>query len=184
MCKPSLRQLIVIMGASLMLLVAGPGRADSRDEIALKSDGALLQLRDHARGADKLIERASGVLVFPDIVKMGFGEGGQYGEGALLVAGEPVAFYATAGDQYGLPLGANSKAEVILFMTDEALVSFRNSLSWQVGVDAGVSPVRLQVDGAIESRRDVGPVLSFSFSDQGLLHDLDMQGSRINRIAR
>lgn len=177
-------QALLATAAVALVMLSTPGRADSRDEITDKSDGALAQLTGHARGVDKLIKRAVGVLVFPDIVKMGFGEGGQYGEGALLVGGEPVAFYATAGEHYGLPLGANSKAEVILFMTSEALLAFRNSLSWQVGVDAGVSPVKLRPDGAIESGREAAPVLSFSFSDQGLLHDLDMEGSRINRIAR
>jgi lipid-binding SYLF domain-containing protein len=40
-------------------------------------------------GARELAAKAEGVLVFPSVVKAGFGFGGEYGEGALLIRGRP-----------------------------------------------------------------------------------------------
>ena len=42
-------------------------------------------------GARELANSAAGILVFPSVVKAGFGFGGEYGEGALLIQGRPVA---------------------------------------------------------------------------------------------
>jgi lipid-binding SYLF domain-containing protein len=44
-------------------------------------------------GARELANKAAGVLVFPTVVKAGFGIGGEYGEGAMLVAERPVGYY-------------------------------------------------------------------------------------------
>lgn len=171
----------------LVLLLFWPALAvaDSREEIMAGASAVLGELRSHAPGVDTLLKRARGVLVFPDVVKMGFGTGGEYGEGALLIQGEPAAWYATAGDRHGLPEGASRKAEVILFMTDEALIAFRNTVSWQVGVHGEVDLV--QADGAtggLRLAREDHPVLGFTLSDVGLLEHLDLNGNTINRIAR
>ena len=89
---------------SLALVVAPQVSADNKAMIDGNTALALERLRDHFVGAEELLDSAVGVLVFPDVVKMGFGEGGQYGEGALLVEREPVAYYATAGSKFGLQL--------------------------------------------------------------------------------
>src|SRR5258706_15444530 len=43
----------------------------------------------HAPGSQDLVATAAGVLVFPTVVKAGFGFGGEYGEGELLIGGRP-----------------------------------------------------------------------------------------------
>lgn len=131
-----------------------------------------------------LLERASGVLVFPEVVKMGFGVGGQYGEGPLLIKGEPVAYYATAGASFGLQLGAQYKSEVILFMTEDALVTFRRSHGWEAGLDGSVAVVDTGAGGKIDTRMFNQPVLVFIFSNRGLMGNLTLEGSKITRIAR
>lgn len=168
----------------LGVVLATPALADHRSEIESKSATALDQLRGHAREMEKLLKRASGVLVFPDVVEMTFGEGGRYGEGALLIEGEPVAYYATAGAPHGVPATEGRKAEVILFMTREALIKFRNTIDWKVGVSEGVTRVRMDERGRLETPRAVPPVLGFAFSDRGLMGHLDLDGTSINRIAR
>jgi lipid-binding SYLF domain-containing protein len=65
------------MGIVLALgLAALQASADSREDIESKSGVALGELRDFAPGVDGLLNKARGVLVFPDIVNMGFGVGG------------------------------------------------------------------------------------------------------------
>jgi lipid-binding SYLF domain-containing protein len=159
--------------------------ADSRDEIELKTDNALSALQSYAPGSGELIRRARGVLVFPDVVAMGFGSGGQYGEGALLVGGKPVAYYASAAaDRHGVLADIPRKSEVILFMTDDALIAFRNTVGWQDGVHGEIDLVRADVNGAVTLEREGHPLLGFSFSDTQLFDSIDFKGTTLNRIAR
>jgi lipid-binding SYLF domain-containing protein len=175
----------LILGMYFLLLLWTPmALPDSKSHIDAKSREALERLREHAPGAGSLLEKAVGILVFPDVVKMGFGVGGQYGEGSLLVDGEPVAYYATAGASFGLQLGAQYKSEVILFMTGEALARFRGSQGWEVGVDSSVAILDLGAGGKIDTLTLSQPVVGFIFSNAGLMANLTLEGSRIMRIAR
>ena len=177
---------ITILLAALLTLALGVtvARADSKQRIDTESLKALDKLRAHAAAAGPLLDEASGVLVFPDVVKMGFGVGGQYGEGSLLVDGKPVAYYATAGASFGLQVGVQYKAEVILFMTEEALQNFRNSQGWEVGVDGSAAIVDVGAGGKIDSKMVNQPVVAFIFSNKGLMGNLTLEGSKITRIAR
>lgn len=177
------RATIILLG--LLLFLTGPLlQADSVEEIDAGSIQALERLKSHAEGIENLLQDAAAVLVFPDVVKLGFGVGGQYGEGVLLVKGEPVAYYATAGASFGLQLGAQSKSEVILFLTREALVDFRNSRGWEVGVDGSVALPEQGAGGRIDTRNISEPVVGFIFSNQGLMGNLSFEGAKITRIAR
>jgi lipid-binding SYLF domain-containing protein len=169
---------------SLLVLLAPMAPADSKSHIDAKSLEALERLKEHVPEAGSVLERAAGILVFPDVVKMGFGVGGQYGEGALILDGEPVAYYATAGASFGLQLGAQYKSEVILFMTEEALTRFRGSQGWEVGVDSSVAILNVGMGGKIDTRTLSQPVVAFIFSNAGLMANLTLEGSKIMRIAR
>ena len=174
----SLVTLLAAMALSMTVL------ADTREVIDAQTDQALDRLREYNGEAAGLLEEAVGVLVFPDVVKMGFGVGGQYGEGSLLVDGKPVAYYATAGASFGLQVGVQYKAEVILFMTEEALQNFRNSQGWEVGVDGSAAIVDVGAGGKIDSKMVNQPVVAFIFSNKGLMGNLTLEGSKITRIAR
>jgi lipid-binding SYLF domain-containing protein len=167
------------------LLIAVPlARADSKAAIDSGSLEALVKLREHSSHAGELLDRAAGVLVFPDVVKMGFGVGGEYGEGSLMVGGEPRAYFVTAGASFGLQLGAQFKSEVILFMTEEALQKFQNSRGWKVGVDGSVALLNLGGGGSIDTANVREPVVGFIFSNHGLMYNLTMEGSKISRVAK
>ncbi len=180
-----IREVLPLLAAVLGLaLSAGDLQADSRQHIDAKSVEALERLREHSADAGRLAETAVGVLVFPDVVKMGFGVGGQYGEGSLLVEGEPVAYYATAGASFGLQLGAEYKSEIILFMTEQSLADFRNSHGWEVGIDGTVVMADVGAEGKLDSLTGKQPVVGFIFSNQGLMGSLSFEGSKFMRIAR
>ena len=113
-----------------------------------------------------------------------FGVGGEYGEGVLLVEGKPEAYYATAGASFGLQLGAQTKSEVIVFTTAEALASFRASNGWQAGVDGSIAMPASGAGGSLDTRSLEEPVVGFIFSNQGLMGNLTFEGAKITRIAR
>lgn len=168
----------------VLLLLSPPGRAESVEEINARADDALAFLRDHVEGVDVLLRKAAGVLVFPHIVKLGFGAGGQYGEGVLLVDQRPTGYYATSGAPFGLPLGVQFKAEVILFVSREALQDFRDSLSWEVGVDADVALPHHAAGKAVSAGDGDHAVVGFIFSSEGLSSNLTFEGAKISRLAR
>jgi lipid-binding SYLF domain-containing protein len=167
-----------------LLLLALPSWSDSRQTIDTQSEEALQRLAQHWPASAQMIEKASGVLIFPDVVKVGFGVGGQYGEGVLRIGGKPVSYFSTAGASFGLQLGAEYKAEVILFMTPQALADFRNGHGWTVGTDNEVQIVdssdMVGADIALSEQR----VIAFIFSNQGVMGNLTLAGSKITPIAR
>jgi lipid-binding SYLF domain-containing protein len=170
---------------AVVLLVLSPAlSADDKAKIDSGTQKALEKLRSHSEKAGELVDKAAGVLVFPDVVKMGFGVGGQYGEGSLLVKDMPTSYFVTAGASFGLQVGAQVKSEVILFMTKEALSKFQNSSGWRVGVDGSVALIKLGGGGSIDTAKINQPVVGFIFSNQGLMYNLTMEGTKITRIAR
>jgi len=173
------------VGAVVACLLAAPTvLADSVEYINTHTQQALSVLRQSTDGAGEVLDHAAGVLVFPDIFKLGFGAGGQYGEGVLLVQGQPVAYYSTAGDNYGQLPGARFKSEVIVFRTQEALQQFRNRHGWQVGVDGKVSLARPDPGHGLNFAGGDDSTVGFIFSNQGLVADLTMEGAHITRLAR
>ena len=57
-------------------------------------------------GAESFIKKAKGVLIFPQVIKAGFGIGGEYGEGALRIGGKTVEYYSTMAASIGFQFGA------------------------------------------------------------------------------
>ena len=96
--------LSLLMVFLILLPLASP-RADDKAKIDAGTVEALVELRNHSSKAGELLDRAAGVLVFPDVVKMGFGVGGEFGEGSLLVPGKPTSYFVTAGASFGLQVG-------------------------------------------------------------------------------
>jgi len=172
---------LVVACALLSMLAAGVG-ADSASTIDADVDATLAELMDRAPNVAALVDKASGVLVFPDMVVMGFGEGGQYGEGALRVRGETVAYFAVAGPLAEPGNGRRVKREMLLFMTPESLLKLRETRSYRVGVDAEV--LALEPGGAEVDQLAPEGVLGLSVDDAGAIALSTMQGNVIARIAR
>jgi lipid-binding SYLF domain-containing protein len=177
-----------ILGRALLvcltwLLLGGGAQAADKVAIDKKVAAALSTFRQQASAAG-LLDKAAGVLVFPDVVEMGFGIGGEYGEGALLVDGKPEAYYSTAGSSLGLQVGAQYKAQIILFMTDPVLKDFRKARGWEAGVDGSIALARFGAGGAIDTNTLQAPIIGFVFSNRGFMYNLSLEGSRITPIKR
>ena len=110
--------------------------------------------------------------------------GGEYGEGALLVDGEIVDYYANAGASLGLQLGAQRKSLVMTFLTEEALHIFRNSEGWKAGVDGSVALLEWGVGGDVNTMDFQSPVVGFIFDNQGLMYNLSLEGTKFTRLPK
>lgn len=173
--------------AMTMLLAAtigSPVKAATAAEINADAYATMQKFEGRVRGGQDLSRRAAGILVFPSVVKAGFGVGGEYGEGVLLIGGQPAAYYNTVSASVGFQLGAQARSVVIMFMTQQALNSFRNKQGWKVGVDGSVAIVTLGVGGAIDTNTINKPVIGFILDQKGLMYNLTLEGSKISRINR
>jgi lipid-binding SYLF domain-containing protein len=124
------------------------------------------------------------MLVFPKVIKAGIGVGGEYGEGALLIDGEPVEYYSTASASVGFQLGAQQKSQVIMFMNDDVLNEFRETKGWEVGVNGSVAIAEIGAGGEISSNTAKQPIIGFIFSNKGLMYNLTLEGSKMTKIVR
>lgn len=173
--------------ASLILLglVLSPlAQAASGEVIDSKAQAAIATFRDTTAAGAELLDSAAGVLVFPNVVEMGFGIGGAYGEGSLLVQGETVDYYSTAGASFGLQVGLQFKALIVLFMNESVLAKFRRSKGWEAGVDGSIALATVGAGGSIDTSILDQPIIGFMFSNKGLMYNLTLQGNKISKLER
>ncbi|NWG92956.1 MAG: hypothetical protein HXY21_10700 [Parvularculaceae bacterium] len=168
--------------AACLFAFAGSADAASKSKIDRRVDKALAEFRDQIGGADAVLSRAAGVLVFPSIKKAGIGIGGEYGEGALRIGGRTVAYYSSAAASIGFQLGAQARRQIIVFLDQKALEKFRASDGWDIGVDASVAVVTLDAGGQIDTKELNQPIVAFIFDGKGLMYNLALEGSKISRI--
>ncbi len=165
-----------------LVAIASGATAASRQEIDGKVDAALKRFYAEAPAGADAARSAKGVLVFPNVVKAGFGIGGEYGAGALRIDGASVDYYSTTAASVGLQIGAEQKTIVLCFMTDEALAAFRKSNGFEVGVDGSVAIIDSGAGGAIGTTMAKGPVIGFVFGRSGLMANISLEGAKISKI--
>ena len=86
------KTLLAAMLTSVACLDIGNASAASKTEIDAKVQEATENFHKQTAAGKSLAQKAAGMLVFPEVIKAGVGIGGEYGEGALVVKGKPVAY--------------------------------------------------------------------------------------------
>ena len=158
--------------------------AASAAEIDMKVDSALAEFRKEVPGGDDFLAKASGVVVFPRVIKAGLVVGGEYGEGALRIGDKTVQYYNIASASFGLQLGAQEYAIVMVFLNNEALQKFRDSKGWEAGVDGSVEIAKWGAGEDINTQNFKAPIVGFVFSNKGLMAGISIEGSKITRIEK
>jgi lipid-binding SYLF domain-containing protein len=171
-----------LVSAGALLQTSAQGEAASGPEINASAGATLERFFYQVPGSQGLAARAAGVLVFPTVIKAGFGVGGEYGEGAMQVGGRTVAFYNVLSASIGFQLGAQARSVIILFMTPQALGNFQRIDGWRVGVDGSVVLVAVGAGGSIDTDKITNPVVGFILDSKGLMYNLTLEGSKISRI--
>ena len=169
---------------TICLFVSAQAQAASKQEIDSDVQYALQAFYDLNPGNKELASKASGMLIFPSVMKAGFVVGGEYGEGALWINNKPVEYYSIASASVGLQLGAQSRSEIILFMEKSALDNFRAHDGWSVGVDGSVAVINEGAGKDINTETTKDPIIAVIFSSKGLMGNLSLEGSKFSRIVR
>jgi len=177
-----------LAGAALALAgctTTGAGSSDpdaKRREIDAGVDRTVQRLYATVPGSREIASRARGILVFPEVLAAGFIVGGEYGEGSLRSGGRTQAYYSTVTGSLGFQAGAQSKAVVFMFMTDEALQKFLASKGWTAGADASVALAKVGANGAVDINTARAPVVGFVMTNAGLMANLNLEGTKVTRL--
>lgn len=166
---------------AIVLAIPATALADSAEVTDTKVNETIEIFKKEVNGADVFLNQATGYLVFPRVIKIGIGLGGETGEGALRVGGATEGYYRTSSGSIGFQLGAQAKSIVIAFMTPESLDKFRNSEGWKIGVDGSVALIDLGAGKTIDSQNIKDPVVGFIFGSKGLMYNLTLEGSKIHK---
>jgi lipid-binding SYLF domain-containing protein len=173
---------VALVAASALVLEPHPGEAASAAKLEADANETLHSFVRQVPGARELANKASGILVFPSVVKAGFGVGGEYGEGILLDQKKVEGYYNLVSASFGFQLGVQERSIIIMFLTEDALAGFMRRAGWKVGVDGSVTVITVGVGGSIDTDKIVSPVIGFVLDPKGLMYNLTLEGSKISRI--
>jgi len=168
--------------AAVLALPLGGAQAASLAEIDAEVNDVMKRFYKEVGSSEELAAKAEAVLTFPSVIKAGFGIGGEYGEGALRINGKSVDYYSTAAASIGFQIGVQSRAVILMFMTEAALKQFRASDGWEVGVDASVALIKIGAGGAIDTNNIKEPIVGFIFGEKGLMYNLSLEGSKMTKL--
>ena len=170
----------------LLILLCSTSMAFSTTakEIDVSVEVTLERFNKEIPGAESFIKKAKGVLIFPQVIKAGFGIGGEYGEGALRIGGKTVEYYSTMAASIGFQLGAQTKSIILVFTKEDALKAFRNSDGWKARVDGSVALISLGMGDSLDTTTVKDPIVAFVFGQKGLMYNLTIEGSKFNKLQR
>ena len=155
--------------------------AASAKEIDTGADEAIVKFENEVKGGKAFLTNSKGMLVFPTVIKGGAGFGGEYGEGALRVAGKTADYYSMLQGSFGLQLGGEVKTVYLVFLEQEALNKFRAGEGWKAGVDGSVSLVTLGAGGTIDTNTLKDPIVAFVLGQKGLMYNLSLEGTKFTK---
>lgn len=161
--------------------------AQSREEQRVQNITKVLaetQAMPDQQLPDWLLERAQGIAVIPEVIKVGLGVGGRGGRGVMLVrtpTGEwsNPSFITLAGGSFGWQAGVQSSDVVLVFTTRKGVEGITGG-KFTLGADASVAvgPVGRQVSGATDVTFDA-EVYSYSRA-KGLFGGVAIDGTVIS----
>ena len=178
------RRTLCVGGAAAAVLAGcangvGENAAARLDARVNTTKDYLFQTYPNAAG---LIQGAKGVLYMPLMTEAGFGFGGAYGQGALRINDATVDYYSATQASFGLQIGAQQYAHVLIFQTDQALANFRSAPGWVAEAGAYYAlPARGLAVGA-DTITSQQPVVAMIFGQSGLMAGASIAGTKYTRI--
>jgi len=179
----SRRTFLTTVAASATLAACGNGlNSNGAATIDARVQATLAQMYRDVPDARALADKAVGMLVMPLVTEAGFGIGGAYGRGALIVGGVTVDYYAQAKASFGLQLGAQQYAHVLFFLTEDALADFRTANGWVAGADIKYAVASESGRFSADTITVATPVVALVFGGTGLIVGASLEGAKYTRI--
>ena len=177
------------LAATMLAGFAAPGvaLAQTREEKRVATVTQVLaesQAMPDQQIPDWLLQRAQGIAIIPEVIKVGLGIGGRGGRGVLLVrtpdgGWSPPSFITLAGGSFGWQAGVQASDIVLVFTTRKGVEGITGG-KFTLGADASVAvgPVGRQVSGATDVTLDA-EVYSYSRA-KGLFGGIAIDGTVIS----
>ena len=179
---------ILAFATSLALIIGivfvTTSSAKTAQENNSEVNAALEFFLQHVKGGKDFLNAAKGVLIIPNIIKVGVGVGGEYGEGAMRIGGKTVEYYSIAAGSIGLQIGAQKKNLILVFKQDEALNHFRKSSDWKVGVDGSAAFIDVGAGKSVDTLNIKNPIVAFMFGHRGLMANATIEGAKFTKLVR
>jgi lipid-binding SYLF domain-containing protein len=159
-------------------------RSSQRDVIDIRVRDAIGIMYREFPDSRELRAKSAGMLMMPLVTEAGFGVGGGYGEGALLIDDAIVDYYSFVMGSFGFQIGAQQSAHALFFMTPAALADFRGASGWTAGGDIQYAlPDQGDAIGTSTTKL-LSPVIAVVFGQQGLIAGATLNGGKYTRIVR
>jgi lipid-binding SYLF domain-containing protein len=146
---------------------------------AAKTLQALYQTNPTAQAIG---QKATAILIFPKVTKVGLVFGGSYGEGVLMRGSSVSGYYNSVSASWGLQAGAESFGYVVFLMNDRALTYLNASKGWELGIDPSVTLVNEGVAKNLSTSTLKKNAYAFVFDEKGLMVDVSLEGTKISHI--
>lgn len=171
-----------LMLACLSFALAAPTYAESAGEIDAKVAASLKKFREDVKGADDYLKAAKGVLVIPEVKKVGLIVAAQWGTGALQAGGKNMGYYKMEAGSAGFQAGYQKADYVFVFFSEGALKKFRDSKGWTVGAEAGLTFVEVSTGVGADTLKSQDAVAAFAFAKEGLMAGWSAKGTKFTPV--
>lgn len=152
-------------------------------DLEAKARLSLQQLNATAPRTQQLQHMAKAVLVFPEILKVGFIAGAQGGKGVMFGPdGTVIGYYTARAVSYGLQAGGQEFSQAMFLMSDAAISYLNSSDGWSVGMGPSVVVVDEGMGKSMTSTTLQSDVYAFIFGQQGLMAGMGVQGQKISKF--
>jgi lipid-binding SYLF domain-containing protein len=175
---------VMLIGRPIAALATEKAEAQSIVDKA-KVTFTDLMSDEHYAWIHGYLKNAKGVIIFPQVLKAGFGVGGSGGTGVLLAQNvasgtwsEP-AFYTLGSVTFGFQFGGEA-AEIIMLAVNQKAVDSLLSSSVKLGGDVSVAigPLGTGAKGALTIPEVTADFVSFSKA-KGIYGGLNLEGTVI-----
>jgi len=155
----------------------------SAPKITSDARAALNDLYAKNPSARRLGSSASGVLVFPHIVKGGLIVGAEAGNGALFGRdGSTKGYYQSAGASYGLQAGLQKYGYALFLMNPKQVARLDQAAGWEVGSSPDVVLVDRGASATLTTKTAEKGTYAFVFDQRGLMAGVSLKGTKVTRI--
>ena len=181
----------------LVLLMVSMAFGESKAVLDAQIDEALKTFDKEIAGGSNFLAKSKGYLVFPEVVKAGFVIGGEYGEGVLIENNTSITsmedntsisikkvYYSMTSASIGFQAGAQITTYVIVFTTNQVLNDFKASNGIEGSVDGSVAISKWGKGQDISSLSFEKPIIMFAFSQKGLMYNLNIKGTKFQKIIK
>jgi lipid-binding SYLF domain-containing protein len=177
----------LLAGTAAALLLPTVARADAKRQSlvdqSLRSASKVLSGKDYPDTL-KLMPKARGVLIVPELVQGGFILGAAGGRGVMLSKSGPgnwsyPAFYGMGSGSLGLQVGAKVSEIVFIILTEKGMQAILDH-KFKFGAEAGVTMVAVGAGIEGGSTAALGTDIVAFASSNGLFAGASLEGSYID----